>query len=95
MSLLVVPVIAVAVPTAAPASPSAPAARNGAAARTRPTAAARALQPGMSGAAVKALQRRLAALKYYPGSIDGRFDTKILGRRGRSRRCRACRPTTT
>src|SRR5271165_2612258 len=78
MSLLVVPVIAVAVPTAASASPSAPAARTGPAARTRPTAAARALQPGMSGAAVKALQRRLAALKYYPGSIDGRFDTNTL-----------------
>ncbi len=77
MSLLVVPVIAVAVPTAASASPSAPAARTGPAARTRP-AAARALQPGMSGAAVKALQRRLAALKYYPGSIDGRFDTNTL-----------------
>ena len=84
MSLLVVPVIAVAVPTAASASPSAPAARTGLvartgpAARTRPTAAARALQPGMSGAAVKALQRRLAALKYYPGSIDGRFGTNTL-----------------
>ena len=72
MSLLVVPVIAVAVPTAALASPSAPAAR------TRPAAAADALQPGMSGAAVEALQRRLAALKYYPGSIDGRFGTNTL-----------------
>ena len=66
---LLVPVIAVAVPTAASASTSAPAAR---------TAAARALQPGMSGAAVKALQRRLAALKYYPGPIDGQFGTDTL-----------------
>jgi hypothetical protein len=69
MSLLLVPVIAVAVPTAASASTSASAAR---------TAAARALQPGMSGAAVKALQRRLAALKYYPGSINGQFGTDTL-----------------
>ena len=67
MSLLIVPVVAVAVPTAAWASPAAPAARSA------PAAAARALQPGMSGAAVKTLQRRLAALKYYPGSIDGHF----------------------
>jgi hypothetical protein len=32
----------------------------------------------MSGAAVKQLQRRLAALKYYPGTIDGRFGTSTL-----------------
>ena len=69
MSLLLVPVIAVAVPIAASASTSAPAAR---------TTAAGALQPGMSGAAVKALQRRLAALKYYPGPIDGQFGTYTL-----------------
>jgi L,D-transpeptidase catalytic domain/Putative peptidoglycan binding domain len=75
MSMLLVPVIAVAAPTAAWASPGAPAARSAPAA---PAAAARALQPGMSGAAVKALQRRLAALKYYPGSIDGRFGTSTL-----------------
>ena len=72
MSLLVGPVIAVAVPTAASASPSAPAAR------TAPAAAGRALQPGMSGAEVKALQRRLAALKYYLGAIDGQFGTDTL-----------------
>ena len=72
MSLLLVPVIAVAVPTAASASPSVPAAR------TAPAATARTLQPGMSGAAVKALQRRLAALKYYPGSIDGKFGISTL-----------------
>ena len=83
-SLLLVPVIAVAVPTAAWASPvayaagSAPAARTAYAARTAPAATARALQPGMSSAAVKALQRRLAALKYYPGSIDGQFGTNTL-----------------
>jgi L,D-transpeptidase-like protein/putative peptidoglycan binding protein len=73
LSLLLVPVMvaAVALPIsgAAWASPAAPAAR---------TAPARALQPGMKGSAVKALQRRLAALKYYPGAIDGRFGTSTL-----------------
>ncbi len=83
-SLLLVPVIAVAVPTAAWASPaayaarSAPAALTAPAAWTAPAATARALQPGMSSAAVKALQRRLAALKYYPGSIDGQFGGNTL-----------------
>ena len=75
MSLLLVPIVAVAVPTAASASSSAPAARTG---RTAPAATARALQPGMSRAAVKALQRRLAALKYYPGAIDGQFGGNTL-----------------
>jgi peptidoglycan hydrolase-like protein with peptidoglycan-binding domain len=37
------------------------------------TATARPLAPGMKGADVKALQKRLAALKYYPGTIDGEF----------------------
>jgi len=37
------------------------------------TAPARHLAPGMKGADVKSLQRRLAALKYYPGTIDGEF----------------------
>jgi lipoprotein-anchoring transpeptidase ErfK/SrfK len=78
MSLLLVPVLAVALPTVASAAPAAPAAPAAHAARTAPAAPARALQPGMSGAAVKALQRRLAALKYYPGSIDGRFGTNTL-----------------
>ncbi len=31
------------------------------------------LSVGSSGAGVKSLQRRLAALKYYPGTIDGHF----------------------
>jgi hypothetical protein len=66
MSLLLVPLMALAVPTAALASTSAPA------------AATRALQPGMKSAAVKVLQRRLAALKYYPGSIDGNFGGNTL-----------------
>jgi peptidoglycan hydrolase-like protein with peptidoglycan-binding domain len=37
------------------------------------TAPARDLAPGMTGADVKALQERLSALKYYPGTIDGQF----------------------
>src|SRR6266436_6249886 len=78
LSLLLVPIMVAAVASAAWASPAAPAARSAPAARTAPAAQARALQPGMSGSAVKALQRRLAALKYYPGSIDGRFGTSTL-----------------
>jgi lipoprotein-anchoring transpeptidase ErfK/SrfK len=77
MSLLLVPVMVVTMASAAWASPAAPAARTAAAARTQ-AAAARALQPGMTGAKVKALQRRLAALKYYPGAIDGQFGTNTL-----------------
>jgi peptidoglycan hydrolase-like protein with peptidoglycan-binding domain len=37
------------------------------------TPPARTLAPGMKGADVKALQERLAALKYYPGAIDSEF----------------------
>jgi Putative peptidoglycan binding domain/L,D-transpeptidase catalytic domain len=66
MSLLLAPLIALALPTAALASPSAPA------------AATRTLHLGMKSSAVKALQRRLAALGYYPGSIDGQFGTSTL-----------------
>jgi peptidoglycan hydrolase-like protein with peptidoglycan-binding domain len=69
MSLLLVPVLAFAVPTAALASSSAPAAT---------TTSTKVLQLGMKGSAVKTLQRRLAALKYYPGSIDGQFGTDTL-----------------
>jgi lipoprotein-anchoring transpeptidase ErfK/SrfK len=67
MSALLAPVVALAVPVAALAAPSAPAAR------TESAAAAQTLQAGMSGSAVKKLQRRLAVLKYYPGPIDGQF----------------------
>ena len=70
MSLLLVPVLAFAVPTAALASSSAPAATT--------TTSTKVLQLGMKGSAVKTLQRRLAALKYYPGSIDGQFGTDTL-----------------
>ena len=36
------------------------------------------LRPGMRGRAVKLLQGRLAALKYYPGRVDGRFGSDTL-----------------
>jgi peptidoglycan hydrolase-like protein with peptidoglycan-binding domain len=71
MSALLAPVLALAVPAVALAAPSVPAAR------TAP-AATRTLQFGMHGSAVRKLQRRLAALKYYPGSIDGNFGTNTL-----------------
>jgi peptidoglycan hydrolase-like protein with peptidoglycan-binding domain len=71
MSALLAPVLALAVPGVALAVPSVPAAR------TAP-AAARTLQLGMHGLSVRALQRRLAALKYYPGAIDGNFGTSTL-----------------
>jgi peptidoglycan hydrolase-like protein with peptidoglycan-binding domain len=69
MSLLLVPVLAFAVPTAALASSSAP---------TVIAARTSVLQLGMKSSAIKTLQRRLAALKYYPGSIDGQFGTSTL-----------------
>jgi peptidoglycan hydrolase-like protein with peptidoglycan-binding domain len=43
-----------------------------------PAAAGQVLLPGMSGPAVMQLQRRLAALRYYPGTVDGRFGTDTL-----------------
>jgi lipoprotein-anchoring transpeptidase ErfK/SrfK len=36
------------------------------------------LKPGMRGHAVRLLQRRLAALKYYPGRVTGRFGSNTL-----------------
>ncbi len=36
------------------------------------------LRPGMRGRAVRLLQRRLAALKYYPGRVNGRFGSNTL-----------------
>jgi hypothetical protein len=72
MCVLLAPVLALVVPVAASASSS------GTVARTATSSAARSLQLGMSGAAVKQLQQRLAALKYYPGAIDGKFGTSTL-----------------
>jgi hypothetical protein len=72
MSLLVVPFVALAVPTAALASSSAHAGSSARAAAAAP-ATPGTLRVGMKGAAIKRLQQRLAALKYYPGSADGNF----------------------
>jgi lipoprotein-anchoring transpeptidase ErfK/SrfK len=38
----------------------------------------RVLRPGMRGWAVRLLQRRLAALRYYPGRVNGRFGPDTL-----------------
>jgi Putative peptidoglycan binding domain/L,D-transpeptidase catalytic domain len=72
MSLLVVPLVAV---VALTASSSGTPARAASAARTATAAPAApgVLRVGMKGSAIKRLQQRLAALKYYPGSIDGNF----------------------
>lgn len=42
------------------------------------TAPKRVLTYGLKGSDVKALQQRLAALKYYPGAADGQFGTYTL-----------------
>jgi len=72
MSVLLAPVLALAVPAVAMAAPSVPAER------TAPATAQTTVQFGQHGSAVRKLQRRLAALKYYPGSIDGDFATNTL-----------------
>jgi hypothetical protein len=72
ISALLALAVTLAVPVAASATPSGPAARTGL------TAAGQTLRLGMSDSSVKALQRRLAALKYYPGPIDGRFGLDTL-----------------
>ena len=70
MSALLAPVLALAVPAVASAAPSAPAERTAQAAGT--------LRLGAHGLSTRELQRRLAALKYYPGPIDGAFSTDTL-----------------
>ena len=72
MSALLAPVLALAVPAVAMATPSVPAER------TAPATAQATVQFGQHGSAVRKLQRRLAALKYYPGAIDGNFGTNTL-----------------
>ena len=59
--------------SAAAAAPAASAVTTSVTAPAGYTAPKRNLAPGMKGADVKALQRRLASLRYYPGSIDGQF----------------------
>ena len=67
---------------ARPVTPSHVAAAGGAPA-ARPSAAPApspppVLRPGMRGGAVRLLQRRLAALNYYPGRVNGRFGSNTL-----------------
>ena len=68
---------------ARPATPSHAAMADGAPGALSPSASPSpspqlALRPGMRGQAVKLLQRRLAALKYYPGRVNGRFGSNTL-----------------
>jgi Putative peptidoglycan binding domain/L,D-transpeptidase catalytic domain len=72
MPALLVPILTLAVPATASATSSARAVP------ARPAASAAVLDYGMSGSAVKQLQRRLAALKYYPGPVDGQFGPDTL-----------------
>ena len=74
MAGLLVPVLALAAPAAASATSSAHAARAHQTARTHQTAATgQVLRKGMHELSTRELQRRLAALKYYPGPINGQF----------------------
>jgi hypothetical protein len=71
MSALLAPVVVLAAPAialAAPAAQAKPAA---------PVAAGRVMQLGSRSSSIRALQRRLAALKYYPGPIDGKFGMDV------------------
>lgn len=68
---------------AVPAVPSVPAVPAGHAVPAIPAAAGgyvpgKVLTMGMHGAAVKALQKRLSELKYYPGKIDGAFGQNTI-----------------
>jgi len=59
-----------------PAPPTSPSATSPATSPAPPPTSPPAggvLSPGMSGPAVRALQQRLAVLRYYPGAADGRF----------------------
>ena len=74
------PVVVPGAARAAPGSPTVTAAQVSAA-RTAAVAYVvpkRMLRYGMSGSDVRALQQRLAALKYYPGSADGVFGSNTL-----------------
>jgi hypothetical protein len=63
---------------ASAAKPAAASARAAAAAVASWTPPKPTLKEGMSGSDVKSLQERLAALKYYPGPIDGIFGSDTL-----------------
>jgi Putative peptidoglycan binding domain/L,D-transpeptidase catalytic domain len=80
LAAALLPVAASAAPTHAAASTRASAAARAAAPASAQLLAERhshtlrhTLRYGMRGDSVKSLQRRLAALKYYPGPIDGQF----------------------
>lgn len=66
--------------TVAVVTTTAPAGATGQARPAAPayTAPKRLLRYGLSGADVKALQQRLAALKYYPGAADGHYGAYTL-----------------
>ena len=68
MAALVVPVLALAAPTAALAASSGHAAPT-----QRTVATGQVLREGMHGLSTRELQRKLAALHYYPGPINGQF----------------------
>jgi peptidoglycan hydrolase-like protein with peptidoglycan-binding domain len=73
MAVLVVPALVLAAPTGASAAPAAHAAR------TQPSAAAgHVLREGAHGLSTRELQRKLAALHYYPGPINGQFGIDTL-----------------
>jgi lipoprotein-anchoring transpeptidase ErfK/SrfK len=66
-----------------PGAPSQMAAADGAPAAATPSASPSpspppVLRPGTKGRAVRVLQRRLAALRYYPGRVNGRFGSDTL-----------------
>ena len=70
-------------PADAPGRAARPARPAGLSSAASPSAAVsapaqRVLRPGMRGPAVRLLQRRLAALKYYPGRVNGRFGANTL-----------------
>ena len=75
-----VPVALTGTAGAAPASPAVATAQVAGARTAAPAYVApkRTLREGMSGSDVKALQQRLAALKYYPGPADGVFGSDTL-----------------
>jgi lipoprotein-anchoring transpeptidase ErfK/SrfK len=67
--------------TGAPSDAAGPATPSHAAASPSPSVSAppqRVLRPGMRGRDVRLLQKRLAALKYYPGRVNGRFSSNTL-----------------
>jgi lipoprotein-anchoring transpeptidase ErfK/SrfK len=75
-----VPVVASGTAGAAPASPAVTMAKVTGTRTAAPAYVApkRTLRYGMSGSDVRALQQRLAALKYYPGPADGVFGSDTL-----------------